>query len=215
MPLEAYTGETFVAFLDISGFKELMKTENKALEALDTLYQIGYDTINNGARIEGLFVSDCGILFVRHTENKYNDLITLINGIKNINRQLLNHDFMTVTSVAYGQFKYQDKLEIIGIEKNALYGGAYVDAFLDTEKGSPKIKAGQLRLINKNLPAQVTEAIEHRIDNNARLFKKKGNHYYFYWSLSNPDNIDLFDNEYNDSYKLVFQGVLTTLKEPF
>lgn len=167
---------------------------------------------SQGVGIEGLFISDCGVLFVRDTIDKYNDLVRLLNGIKQINAEMLIDDFMTVTSIAYGQFRYQDKLEIQGIEKNAIYGGAYVDAFLDVEKTEPKIKAGQLRLLNKNLPEQVIEKIEGAFDNNARLFKKKGKHYYFYWNIDNHEDIEAFDTSYNDSYKLVFQGILSALK---
>jgi len=212
MPIAPYNSQTFVAFLDISGFKELMKQNDRALKALNRLYQIGYDTINNGAGIEGLFVSDCGVLFVRDTDDPYADLIRLVNGIKQINRKLLEDDFMTVTSITYGQFKYQDKLEIQGIEKNAIYGGAYVDSFLDVEKSEPKIRAGQLRIVIKNLPQAVTEKIENKIDDNARLFVKKGKHYYYYWSIENHEEIEQFERRYNDSYKLVYQGILTALK---
>ncbi len=140
MPLQPYSGEAFVAFLDISGFKELMKQNNRALKALNKLYQTGFDLINNGGGIEGLFVSDCGFLFVENTDDACADFKKLIEGIKRINRTMLADSFTTVASVAFGQFKYQDKLEIEGIEKNAIYGGAYVEALLDLEKGIRKLK---------------------------------------------------------------------------
>jgi hypothetical protein len=37
MPLHPFDGQTFVAFLAISGFKELMKQIDKALKALNLL----------------------------------------------------------------------------------------------------------------------------------------------------------------------------------
>ena len=212
MPIRNYDSKTFVAFLDISGFKELMKQNDRALEALNLLYQTGYNIIKNGASIEGLFVSDCGILFVRGTNNKYQDLQNLLNGIRDINKKMLEKEFMTMASIAYGQFKYQEKLEIKGIEKSAVYGGAYVQAFLDTEKSNPKIKAGQVRIINENLPDEVVEAINAQNDQTTRLLREKGKYFYYYWSVDNPEKIEDFEKKYNDSYKLVFQGCLNALK---
>lgn len=215
MPIHPFNGETFVAFLDISGFKELMKQNDKALKALNRLYQIGFDTISDGAEIEGLFVSDCGILFVRNTDNICSDFKKLMEGIKKINRAMLNDNFTTVSSVAFGQFKYQDKLEIAGIEKNAIYGGAYVDAFLDVEKGEPRIKSGQCRIVKKNLPTELKTYLDSNDDEFSSMFKtspKDTKHYIYYWNLDNENQIENFEKQYNDSYKLVFQGFLDALK---
>ena len=60
-----FSGETFVAFMDISGFKELMK-QGKAINALDVFYEAGFDVLENSSHIEGIFVSDCGIVFARN-----------------------------------------------------------------------------------------------------------------------------------------------------
>lgn len=65
MPIHDFHGETFVAFIDISGFKELMKNDDDALKALSRLYQAGYNVLQERNGVEGLFVFDCGILFVR------------------------------------------------------------------------------------------------------------------------------------------------------
>jgi|LGVF01.1.fsa_nt_gb hypothetical protein len=47
MPLEEFHGETFVAFVDISGFKALMKDTEKAYKALNSFYQIGYNSLKS------------------------------------------------------------------------------------------------------------------------------------------------------------------------
>ena len=47
MPINNFDGETYVAYIDISGFKELMQDEERALRALDRLYQTGYDIIRD------------------------------------------------------------------------------------------------------------------------------------------------------------------------
>jgi hypothetical protein len=100
MVIPDFDGETFVAFLDISGFKKLMKNENIALSALNTLYSSGYYTLkeddnksyNNDKIIEGLFVSDSAILFVNDNLNTIERgkerLIDLLKKIKEFSKQL-------------------------------------------------------------------------------------------------------------------------------
>ena len=68
MPLVSYEGETFVVFLDISGFKDLMRNEDRAWRALDKFYNTGYLVLGNNRNdenvVDSLFVSDCGILYL-------------------------------------------------------------------------------------------------------------------------------------------------------
>ena len=131
-----------------------MKNEERALKALDRLYGSGYNVIHSqndkeDNRIEGFFMSDCGVLFVRNL--KYNSIpgfCSLLDAIKQINYDMLKYDFMLITSIAYGQFKYQNRIEFLGIDKNPLYGNAYVSAYLDTERGNPRIQPGQCRIIS-------------------------------------------------------------------
>ena len=52
MPIADFKGETFVAFLDISGFKEMMKGDgSQAVYALDRLNVAGYDVLKNNRDI--------------------------------------------------------------------------------------------------------------------------------------------------------------------
>ena len=209
MPVQNYSGETFVAFLDISGFKVLMKDDRKALEALSRLYQSGYNALRAENGVEGFFVSDSGILFVR-TGTVQERLKKILAAIKSINRDMLRKDYMLTTSIAYGNFDYHDKLEFDGIEKNSIYGYAYVQAFLDNETGQPKIQPGQCRLVTKNLPNNID--FQH-ID--FELLKQKGNdinHRYFYWNIKNHEDIIDFERQYNDSYNLKYAGMLQALK---
>ncbi len=223
MPIANFDGNTFVAFLDISGFKQLMKNEKRAWKAIDRLYQYGYDVIKennrqNNVRVEGLFVSDSGILFVRDCADKKECLKGLLKVVKEINKKMLEHDFMLTTSIAYGHFKYQERIEFEGIEKNPVYGNAYISAFLDNENGKPKIQPGQCRIIRKNLPQDLIQLIENRKNNNdeiLRMIQKRNNdtnHFYFYWMVEEPSEIEKFEKEYNDSYNLKYAGMLKVLK---
>lgn len=209
MPVENYSGQTFVAFLDISGFKELMRNDRNALEALRHLYQSGYNALINADGVEGFFVSDSGILFVR-TGTQHERLVKILAVVKEINKQMLCNDYMLTTSIAYGHFDYHDKLEFNGIEKNPIYGYAYVQAFLDNETGSPRIQPGQCRLVVKN----VNLDIDFRHPDLVFLRQKPNDrvHRYYYWNVDNVRDIEQFEVEYNDSYKLKYTGMLRALK---
>lgn len=223
MPINSYDGDTFVAFLDISGFKELMRNGKKAWKALDRLYQCGYENLrsqNNEYRVEGVFVSDSGVLFVRRNNqiisNTSESLKSLLMIIKRINERMREKDFMLTTSIAYGKFRYQERIEFKGIEKNPIYGNAYVSAFLDNENGKPEIRPGQCRIVRKNLPDNIIQAIEQNQDNDIfRMIRKRGHnnkHFYYYWMVNNPLEIEIFEQNYKYAYNLKYAGMLKALK---
>lgn len=210
MPINNYEGETFVAFLDISGFKEMMQN-GRAAEALNCFYNAGFRTVRNRNRVEGIFISDCGVLFVRNNQNNLNhadDLESIIEVIREINEIMIRNGFMLTTSIAYGDFKYQERIEFTGIQKNLIVGNAYLEAFLDNENGKPKIQPGQCRLLEKNLPNRL-------INERFRMVRKRNEndkHYYYYWMVSAPNEIDRFEEEYKDTYNLKYAGMLNVLK---
>jgi len=222
MPISNIDLDTFVAFMDISGFKQLMKNKERAWKALDRFYHYGYEVIRrnrqqNNISVEGIFISDCGILFVRAcNDNKTESLKALLRVVRELNRKMLDDDFMLTTNIAYGHFKYQERIEFEGIEKNPIYGNAYVSAFFDNETGKPKIQPGQCRIVKQNLPDELIQSIE---DNNNDeilcMVKKRSNdegHYYFYWMVETPEEIKQFEKEYTDTYNIKFAGMLKALK---
>jgi hypothetical protein len=206
MPVPNYNGETFVAFTDISGFKEMMKHDNIAVKAIDHFYSCGYKVLRQNQGISGFFVSDCGILFVRnHDYNHLQKLRALIDVIQQLNRQLLEYDIMLSTSIAFGQFKYNQRIEFEGIEKNPIYGQAYVSAFLDNEAGKPKIQPGQCRIIKKNLCNISLNSIN--------CIEEERRYWYFYWMADSPEDITDFKKRYLDTYQLKYNGMLKVLKD--
>lgn len=110
MPIPNYHGDTFVAFADISGFKEMMKKGEKAVRAIDRFYTSGYSILQRRNHVHGMFVSDCAILFAHDGEpnEKLRNILALI---EELNRDLLQHEIMLTTSIAYGQFSYHQRLE--------------------------------------------------------------------------------------------------------
>lgn len=209
MPINNFSEQTFVAFLDISGFKELMKRDKDALEALNHLYQSGYDVLEEQNGVEGMFVSDCGVLFVRGG-NSSEQLKNILSTIKSINKKMLHFNYLLTTSIAYGRFDYHGKIEFAGIEKNLIYGSAYVQAFLDNEKGQPKIQPGQCRIIKQNLPQDID--LSHPDFALLKERRRDSKHLYFYWNVKAENDIATFDHNYNDSYNLKYSGMLQALK---
>lgn len=223
MPINNYDGDTFVAFLDLSGFKELMRNGKNAWKALDSLYRCGYEILrnqNNECRVEGIFISDSGVLFVRRNNrimpSTSESLKSLLVIIKRINERMREKDFMLTTSIAYGKFRYQERIEFEGIEKNPIYGNAYVSAFLDNENGKPEIQPGQCRIVRENLPSNITQVIEQNHDNDIfRMIRKRGRdnkHFYYYWMVNDPVEIERFEQDYKHAYNLKYAGMLKALK---
>ncbi|MCT7618380.1 hypothetical protein N5U05_11585 [Aliarcobacter butzleri] len=206
MPIADFNGKTFVAFLDISGFKEMMKGDgSQAINAIDKLNVAGYEVLRSNRDISGFFISDCGVLFVKNEHlNKKEQLLSMLKVVKNINKSLIIDDIMTTTSISYGHFSYHNRIEFNGISKNPIYGDAYVTAFLDNENGTPKLEPGQCRIVFNN-----NEDIE---EYNISLLKKTIKHYYYYWMLEDEQDIENFKKDYTNSYKLKYTGMLSALK---
>lgn len=106
MPLRNFDGDTFVAFMDISGFKVLMKDDEKAVQALNIFYNSGYRALNNHREVQGLFISDSGILIAPTNCDHDVSLQRLLTVILEINREMTNNGFMLNTSISYGRFTY-------------------------------------------------------------------------------------------------------------
>ncbi len=212
MPIADFDGTTLVAFTDISGFKEMMRDKSRAIEALGHLNSCGFRILRNQQSINGFFISDCGILFVRDTNVTVSEQLTnLLRPLEQLNRELLEHNIMLTTSIAYGHFSYHQRNGFTGIEKHPIYGDAYVTAFMDNESGTPKIQPGQCRIVKVGLPADILDGIN---DNNIaqRLSEDGRSHWMFYWMVDDRHGIEQFQSEYKDTYSLKYAGMLRALK---
>jgi hypothetical protein len=208
MPLHNQSGQAFVAFTDISGFKSLMK-DDRALKALNNFYTNGFLCLQNCLDVQGLFISDCGVLFTRnHVVSIMDQFIKLLEVIHKLNKSMLEHDIMLTTSIAYGDFSYHNRIEFDGIQKSPIYGNAYLSAFLDNENGLPKIQPGMCRIIKNNLPSEIIDYLQN---NNMNIEEEK-NHYIFYW-MCDRMSIEIFKTNYKDSYNRKYRGMLSSLKK--
>ncbi|MGE4385263.1 MAG: hypothetical protein AB7E39_05315 [Endomicrobiaceae bacterium] len=91
MPLKNFNDKTFVAFIDISGFKKkLQKDKEEAIKILSLFFNEGYKVLNHTEDVSGLFISDCGILYAnKKDDNNQTKLKKLLNVIKEININLI------------------------------------------------------------------------------------------------------------------------------
>lgn len=218
-----YEGTTYVGFLDISGFKHMMKYERpKAESVLDHFYRTIYQCVYDANRIEtnqikfnAIAISDCAVLFLsRQRDDSGNKidgeigLTILLRYIQQMNHSFINHynPFMTTCSVAYGEFHYENRKEIDYLQKNCLRGKAYIDSFSDSESIEPKINPGEVRILRKGLEINLT---------NNELFpllKPKGKHFYFYWMLDEKLKINKYQNQYKQTIKNMYDELIKMIQ---
>jgi len=222
MPISSYPErKTYVAFLDISGFKEMMKREEEAARALDrfytTVYNVGRDLLRTNTEmhvsVDAIVVSDCAVLFSRNSDqevDRINGLRSILLFTQRVNRDLIRSSpsLMTTCSIDYGEFKYEDRIEFDHIGKEYFVGQPYLNAFLDNDYGKPKIQPGQCRLIKKNIAAHNKLPMESPFS----LLEDAGKYYYFYWMLDSLADLERFKQEYQNTYQLKYTGMISVLQ---
>ena len=204
--VSSHHGKSYVAYLDVSGFGEMMEDLGSARRVLNEFYATIFNlctNANTSPRISVLVASDSAVIFTRNQNRAdlVNGLSSMLGFVKQVNRRFISgsrsQPFMTTCSIAYGEFDYEDRPEADDMRKNYIFGRPYVNAVLDQKKGEPKIKAGECRLLTRNMPRL------GRFGNHG-LFSyvlKRGNRRYFYWMLNNRDYQHNFDKDYLDAYK--------------
>jgi len=189
MAVPAFHGNTFVAFTDISGFKAMMNDGERAVLALDAFYQSGYSVLrqerqraNHRPMVHGFFVSDCAVLFVTDPNLSPLDRFqVLCSVLQQIHRRTFQKAIQLTTSIAWGQFDYEERIEFLGINKDAIYGGAYVDAFMDNEHTLPKLYPNECRLLRKDLPVEVERFCVEKIGPVGQHIRQTQAHFYYEW----------------------------------
>jgi len=232
MPIATYDGETYVAYLDISGFKELMKKAGKAEKALGQFYitvnsvGLGFCPPNDPSffEVNAVLFSDSAILFSRNPVRQFNEvelirqdkvkgICSILTFIQRINWKLIsfiNNPIMTACSIDYGKFRYEDRIEFEGIDKGFVIGKPFVNAFLDVENGRPKIQPGECRLLKSNL------ALDGALPTNYKpfsLLESRDRYYYFHWMIQSLEEIERFKQDFEDTYQLKYAGMIQVLQK--
>lgn len=159
----------------------------RAVQALNVFYSAGYNIIGaqhaDDLRVDGLFVSDCGVLFTRGENNSIEQrLENLLQIIEEIHRRCSDHAVFLTTSIAWGPFSYHERIEFNGIEKNPIYGNAYINAFADNDGGAPKIYLNDCRIVRKGLPSQAALHCEQGQGAFSSRIRTTPKHFYFEWT---------------------------------
>jgi hypothetical protein len=227
LPIEDFNGNTFVGFLDICGFKDMMTTKGQAERSLDRFFTSVYQEVQSFRRrdpsIDCIAVSDCAVAFARTSSTsadqaqesfpliKAQCLNSILIFVKNIAQKMIRSRVAIKGSIAYGSFQFQHRIEIPGVAKEMFVGNAYLDAYMDVEKGKPKLRPGEIRI----KPRTEVEQILQNSGNDFGLFSlihpEKGNHY-FYWMLPSINRIDDFENELQDRYRRRYEGVISVIR---
>ncbi|HDD44248.1 MAG TPA: hypothetical protein ENG63_05240 [Candidatus Desulfofervidus auxilii] len=129
---------------------------------------------------------------------------------------MIQCNFLLTASIAYGKFDYKERIEFVEIEKNLLFGNAYLDAYLDNENEKPKINPGECRILLNNQLTTLWRRIENSKEYPYNLIVRKptdSKHLYFYWMLRNKSEIEDFERKYKDTYNLKFRGMIGVLRE--
>jgi hypothetical protein len=182
----------------------MMKNGDSATKAMGCLYSAGYQALQNTPTVNGIFISDCGVLFARQGDQGER-LSALLGVIKAINVSLLQDEVMLTTSIAWGNFSYHERIEFTGIEKNPVYGNGYLSAFMDNEMGKPKLQPGECRIVKKYL-VQLPQVSQ------APYLQESKSHYQYFWNVDTPAQIIEFKRRYTDSYSLKYAGMLAALR---
>lgn len=186
--MRQYNSNTFVCFIDISGFKaELNSDINSAGKMLDTFYSAGYNVLKEYKTLNGIFVSDCGILYP--DKGKISDkLDNLLGAVRQINRKMLNANYLTTASIAFGHLEYKRKFVFDRIKKNAIIGSGYLNSFLDNEHVQPKLRPGQVRITKALHNVFQADNLFDKINfakGNSRFLTENDTHFYFNWLCKN------------------------------
>ena len=119
MSISSYEGNTFVAFLDISGFKQMMNSKEKVHDVLNKFYSSLFysvgdlNSVKDDIKLNIIAVSDCAVIFlskgVHDNVDENQGLTKLLEFIRKVNGEFVephnNYPFLTTCSIAYGDFE--------------------------------------------------------------------------------------------------------------
>jgi len=196
-----FDGQTWVAFSDLCGLKAMYeKNTEQAAQALDKFYNTVYDLQHDGNPVNSIVVSDCAVFWEDRT-NCTDDLSILLEKVKSLH-QLMLPDYLIRTTIAYGHFKYQGRLEMPRIRKNMIVGGAYLDAYANNDK----IELGSIVIVKlpestnfQNLSLRRECKVMIKTNCPAKGF------YEYFWSLGNKSQMSGFLDRRKEIQNAIFQ----------
>jgi hypothetical protein len=225
LSIETFSGNAFVAFLDICGFKDMVRNiPGQAQTTLNNFYRIVNEEATASEEINCIAISDSAIIFSgvddseintlgqRNLETiEMNKLVAILRFSKSVALRMIDYKIAISGSIAYGRFEYQKRMAGDRVVKAMLLGSAYMDAYSDVEEGKPKLKLGQIRI----KPEKKIKTILKVATNDApelSLLKRETGGFYFYWMVNSFQELDTFKKEYDQKYSNLYDDVISTLR---
>jgi len=191
--IKQFNKNTYLAFIDICGFKNFMKNKSTAQEVLNDFYQNCYDLMRQKITLNSIVISDCAIVFHRiDNDTEKNGLKTILEFVKQLNIIMLKskYNVLLTSSISFGNFNYNKKINLKGMEKNAIYGDAYLDAYFDNENGKPKLVPGECRIVkNEKYLNKINNDLQKIKNSSNFVFETSKKHIYYYWFLNDSQQI--------------------------
>ena len=177
-PRLSFNDWTYVAYSDLCGFKKMMENREGAYEALNCLFSSTCELLRTRLSVKGLAVSDCVIAWANDKE-----LLSIVDFARALHKKMIRKRYLMRTTIAYGQFEFQDRIKLANLDKQMIWGGAYLAAYL----GNGNAKPGSIALLDEqNVPDAATLPRDWRWE---RRTGKKGRLQEYYWAANNPGNI--------------------------
>jgi hypothetical protein len=167
-----FNGTAYVAFSDLCGFKRMMKERQNAYAALNHLFNSTYELLNNNHSVKALAVSDCVISWANNQR-----LQSITDFTAQLHRRMIAQGYLMKTTIAYGDFEYQDRIKLPNLGKEMIRGGAYLTAFIRNEK----LEAGRIVLVENDPQPDILQ--------NEPLWEKTGNRWEYFWSANSAADI--------------------------
>lgn len=178
-PRLSFNDWTYVAYSDLCGFKKMMENREGAYEALNYLFNSTYELLRTRPSVKGLAVSDCVIAWANDKQ-----LLSIVDFAGALHKKMIRKRYLMRTTIAYGQFEFQDRIKLANLDKQMIWGGAYLAAYL----GNGKAKPGSIALLDEqNMPDTATLSSDWRWEK--RRAGKKGRLQEYYWAANSPGNI--------------------------
>lgn len=179
-PNLSFNGSTYVAYSDLCGFKKMMENREEAYEALNYLFNSVYELLRDRQLIKGLAVSDCVISWA--TDER---LDSIVDYVGSLHRKMIHRRYLIQTTIAYGKFEFQQRIQLMNLGKQMIWGGAYLAAYL----GNEKVKPGSIGLLDEhnipNIEASLCNWRWKRRSNKNRTLHE------YYWAANSHDDINL------------------------
>jgi len=230
LPIDSFFGDTFVAYLDICGFKNMMREiENeKAVNTLNAFFRTVYEGATTSQEICCIAVSDCAIAFVGKrqsegptiacmnscsTDNDLARLNSMLEFVRHVSESMIDQGVAISGSIAYGSLQFMKKYEGERTVKALFLGQAYLEAYNDFENCRPKLRPGQIRIAKTIKMKELLNSSKGE-GNDLSLVKSGPGGYYFYWMSDDIQARSEIDHKISYFYKeKAFDALISVLKD--